>query len=68
MHAGMSNPGTPRRGGWTLDFSGISNGGVDRRSREGLDSEVLGMHVCYSFLGMVVVWMRHALRRSGVLF
>ena len=37
---------------------------MDPRSREGLDSEVLGMHVCYLFLGMVMVSMRSALRRS----
>ena len=37
---------------------------VDRRSISGLESEVLGMHVCNSSLVMVVVWMRSALRRS----
>ena len=31
--------------------------GVDRRSKSRLDSEVLGVHVCYSILEMVLVWM-----------
>ena len=30
---------------------------MNRRFRGGLDSEVLGMHVCYSTLGMVRIWM-----------
>lgn len=34
-----------------------SNGGVNRRFISGLDSEVLAVHMCYSFLGMVLFWM-----------
>ena len=45
-----------------------SNGQVNHRFNSGLDSSYLGMHVCNSFLEMVVVWMRRALRRSGVCF
>ena len=37
---------------------------MDRRSKFRLDSEVLAVHVCYSFLGMVMVWIGSALRRS----
>ena len=37
---------------------------MDRRSISGLESEVLAVHVCYSFLEVVMVWMRDALRRS----
>ena len=36
--------------------------------RTGLDSEVLAVHVCNSFLGMVMIWIRRAIRRSEGLF
>ena len=37
---------------------------MDHRSKSRLDSEVLDVHMCNSFLVMVMVWMRAALRRS----
>ena len=41
---------------------------MDRRSKDRLDSEVLAVHTCYSFLDMVIVWIESALRRSEGLF
>ena len=48
----------PQGVGSPLDFWGVSNGQVDRRSSGGLDSEVLAVRMCNSILKMVVVWMR----------
>ena len=41
---------------------------MDRRSSGGLDSEVLGMHVCYLFLEDDADLDENALRRSEVTF
>ena len=41
---------------------------MNRRFSGGLDSEVLAVHVCYSFLEDGAVSMEDALRRSGVCF
>ena len=38
---------------------------MNQRFNSGLESEVLDVHVCNSILGMVLVWIRNALRRSG---
>ena len=58
----------PQRGWFSIRLLGISNGTVDRRSSGGLDSEVLGVHVCYSFLEDGGGLDERALRRSGVTF
>ena len=46
----------------------FSNGGVDRRSKNGLDSSYLGMHVCYLFMEDGNGFDEMALRRSEGLF
>ena len=41
---------------------------MDRRSKNGLESEVLGVHMCYLFLEDGAGLDENALRRSGVTF
>ena len=53
-----SNPFLDLRSTCPLEIAQKSNGQVNRRFNSRLDPSYLGMHMCNSFLEMVIVWMR----------